>query len=322
MPVNVQLPAPDLVKVPEPEIIPEIVASPVPPKIAAAAVVSVMAPDAVAALALLFTKEPLIANGSAVVKPFKSTKAFNTIVVAVVVPKAALFPNFNVPVLTNAVLLNVLTPLNIQVPVPFFVNVPEPLITPDAVARPAPAPPKIAAVVSMISPDAVAAFALLFTKDPLILKSSAVVNPFKSTKAPKTIVVVVFVPKASLLPSIKVPAPTDAVELNVFTPLNSQVPVSFFVNVPVPLIIPDAVAIPVPVPPKIAAVVRVISPDAVAGLGLLFTKEPLSENGSAVVKPFKLTVAPNAIVVAPDTLPKALLLPNVNVPAFTVVVLT
>ena len=44
--------------------------------------------------------------------------------------------------------------------------------------------------------------------------------------------------------------------------------------------------------------------------------------GSAVVKPFKLTVAPNAIVVAVDVLPKALLLPIVNVPVLTVVVPT
>jgi len=315
--VNVQLPAPDFVKVPVLETIPATVASPVPPKIAA--VVSVMAPDAVAALALLFTKDPLTVNSSVVVYPFKSTKAFNAIVVAVVVPKAALLPSFNVPTLTVAAPLNVLTPLNIQVPVPFFVNVNVPLITPDAVATPV--PPKIVAALSMISPDAVAAFAVLFTKEPLIVNGSAVVKPFKSTVAPNAIVVAAdVVLSASLLPSLNVPALIVVIALYVFTPLNNQVLLApVFVNVPVPLITPDAVATPAPVPPKIAAVVRVISPDAVAAVALLFTKKPLSIMGSAVVEPFKSRVAPNAIVVAVDVLPKALLLPTVNVPVLTVV---
>ena len=91
MPVNVQVPAPDLVRLPVLEIIPERVASPVPPIIAA--VVSVMAPDAVAAEALLFTKEPLIVNSSDVVNPFKSIVALAAMVVATVEPNAALFPN-------------------------------------------------------------------------------------------------------------------------------------------------------------------------------------------------------------------------------------
>ena len=91
MPDNVHVPAPDLVRVPVLEIIPEIVASPVPPKIAA--VVSVMAPDAVAAETLLFTKEPLIVNSSAVVNPFKSTVPLAAMVVTTVEPNAALLPN-------------------------------------------------------------------------------------------------------------------------------------------------------------------------------------------------------------------------------------
>lgn len=88
------------------------------------------------------------------------------------------------------------------------------------------------------------------------------------------------------------------------------------VNVAVPLIIPDAVAIPVP--PIMATEDNMMLPDAVA-VPLLFTSEPLTVNGSAVVNPFKLTIAPNAIVVAPDALPRAPLLPIVNVPALTVV---
>ena len=264
----------------------------------------------------------MIMMGSAVTKPFKSSVPAAAIVVAVVVtPKAAVLPSFNVPALTDAVLLNVLTALNIQVPVPFFVNVPEPLITPAAVARPAPVPPKIAAVVSVIAPDAVAAFALLFTSEPLIVNGSVVVKPFKSTVAFNAIVVTAdVVLNASLLPSINFPALTVVIALYVFTPLNNQVLLApVFVNVPVPLITPDAVATPAPVPPKIAAVVRVISPDAVAAVALLFTKKPLSIMGSAVVEPFKSRVAPNAIVVAVDVLPKALLLPTVNVPVLTVV---
>ena len=309
MPVNVQLPAPDFVKVPILEIIPETVASPVPPKIAA--VVSVMAPDAVAALALLFTKEPLIANGSAVVKPFKSTKAFNAIVVAVVVPKAALFPNFNVPVLTDAVLLNVLTPLNIQVPVPDFVNVPEPLITPDAVARPAPAPPKIAAVVSMISPDAVAAVALLFTKEPLSVMGSAVVEPFKSRVAPDaTVVEADVLPKAPLLPTVNVPVLTVVVPTYVFAPDKVSASVPFFTRETVPLpslITPEKIVLVL-----LAPAVSVTSP----ATELVILPAPVMDP-TARLNPFKSRVpvmvmvmalfatGPNTVVAAPTLIDPA-----------------
>ena len=213
-----------------------------------------------------------------------------------------------------------MAPVNVQVPAPDFVNVPEPLITPAAVARPVPVPPKIAAVVSVMAPDAVAAFALLFTSEPEIVNGSGVVKPFKSTVAFNAIEVTAdVVLSASLLPSINLPTLTVVIALYVFTPLNCQVPVPFFVNVPVPLITPDAVATPAPVPPKIPAVVSVISPDAVAAVALLFTKEPLSVMGSAVVEPFKSRVAPDATVVEADVLPKAPLLPTVNVPVLTVV---
>ena len=84
-----------------------------------------------------------------------------------------------------------------------------------------------------------------------------------------------------------------------------------------PLIIPDAVTFPVP--PIIAAAGRVISPEVVAAVTLLFTNEPLTVNGSAVVNPFKSIIAPDAIVVA-AVVPKASLLPNLNVPVLTVVV--
>ena len=100
----------------------------------------------------------------------------------------------------------VLTPLNVQVPVPFFVNVPVPLIAPVAVA--VPVPPIIAAVVRVIFPEIVEAVALLFTKEPLTVKSSDVINPFKSTKAFNARVVTVVVPNAALFPSFKVPALT------------------------------------------------------------------------------------------------------------------
>lgn len=206
-------------------------------------------------------------------------------------------------------------------PVPVFCKVPVPLTTPDAVAIPV--PPIIAAVVRVIFPEVVAAVPLLLTNEPLIINGSDVVKPFKSTLAPDAIVVPADVLlSASLLPSLNVPALTVVIALYVFTPLNCQVLVPFFVNVPVPLITPDAVTTPAPVPPKIPAVESVISPDAEAAVALLFTKEPLSVNGSAVVNPFKLTIAPNAIVVAPDALPRAPLLPIVNVPALTVVVPT
>ena len=187
---------------------------------------------------------------------------------------------------------------------------------PDAVA--VPVPPRIAIVVRVMVPDAVAA-PLLLTNEPLTVNSSAVVNPFKSTVAPDEMEVAVVVPNASLLPNLNVPAVTAVVPLYVFTPVKIQVPVPDLVNVPMPLTMPDAVAIPAPVPPKMAALVRLIAPDAVAAVALLFTNEPLTVNGSAVVNPFKSTVVPNAIDVDPDAFPKAVLLPSINEPAFNVV---
>ena len=89
-------------------------------------------------------------------------------------------------------------------PPPDFVNVDVPLITPETVTFPVPA--KIAAVVMVIAPEEVAAEALLFTKEPLTVKSSLVVNPFKSTVAPYAMVVAVVDPKAALLPTMMVPA--------------------------------------------------------------------------------------------------------------------
>ncbi len=99
-----------------------------------------------------------------------------------------------------------MAPVKVQVPAPDFVNVPVPPIIPDAVA--VPVPPIIAAVVRVIFPDVVAAPALLFTNEPLMVKSSAVVNPFKSTKAPDSIVVAVVVLNAALFPNCIVPAVT------------------------------------------------------------------------------------------------------------------
>ena len=137
-PLNVQVPAPDLVKVPEPEIIPETVASPVPPKIAAAAVVRVMAPDALAVLALLFTSEPLIANCSAVANPFKSTIAPDAIVVApTVLPKPWSLPNLKVPADTVIAASWVEEPDKTNVPAPDLIKVAsvdiEEVITPEKV---------------------------------------------------------------------------------------------------------------------------------------------------------------------------------------------
>jgi hypothetical protein len=87
-------------------------------------------------------------------------------------------------------------------------------------------------------------------------------------------------------------------------------------KVPVLLMIPDAVASPVP--PNIPAVVKVIAAEAVAAVTPLFTNEPLKVIGFDSVYPFKSNRAPEAIVVA-DVLPNASLLSNLNVPALTVV---
>ena len=72
-----------------------------------------------------------------------------------------------------------------------------------------------------------------------------------------------------------------------------------------------------PIPPIIAAVVRVMSPDNVA-VPLKFMREPLMVNTSAVLNPFNSTMAPDAMVVPVDV-PKALELPICMLPALTVV---
>lgn len=186
---------------------------------------------------------------------------------------------------------------------------------PEAVTLPV--PPIMAAFVRVMAPEVVEAEAPLFIKDPLIVKGTAVVNPFKSTLELLPMVVPGVVPKASLLPKIKRPLAMFVIPLKVFTPLNVQVPTPALVNVPVPLMIPEAVAAPAPL--NIAAPDRLMAPDAVAWVTLLFSRDPLIVKGSAVVYPFKSTIAFKAMVVAADTLPKAALLPIVIVPALTVV---
>ena len=398
-PLKVQVLVPDFVNVPVPLITPDAVAIPVPPIIAAEE--SMMLPDAVE-VPVLFTNDPLTVNGSAVVKPFKLTVAPNAIDVAPdALPKALLLPSVNVPAFTvvtptyvfapdnvsvpvpfliretcplpslmtpekvvvplfaptvNATfpatelvmvpapameptsrllplrssvpvmvmalfatgpkvavaapifmvpsvmvvaLVYVFAPLIVQVPAPVLVSVPELLMIPDIVASPV--PPMMAAVVRVIFPEAIAGFPLLLTKDPLMVKSSAVVYPFKSTKVPNKIVVAVVVPKAASLPNFTVPPVIVVTPVYVFAPDKSQTPASFFSKVPVPLITPDAVTLPEP--PIIAAVTRDMLPEAVAALALLFTKNPLIANCSAVENPFKSTIAPDAIVVAPTVLP-------------------
>ena len=177
--------------------------------------------------------------------------------------------------------------------------------------------PARAAVVRVKFPDVVAAVPLLFTKEPLMVNNSAVVNPFKSIKVPALMLVNVVVPNAASLPNLTVPPVIVVAPLYVFAPDKVHVPASFFSKVPVPLITPDAVTFPVP--PIIAAVVSVISPKVVAAVALLLTKDPLMVNNSAVVNPFKSTIAPDAIVVAPTVLPNPRSLPNLKVPADTVI---
>ena len=203
------MPAPVFSKVPVLLMMPDAVADPVPPIMAA--VVRVMAPDATTAVPLLFTNDPLIVKSSAVLNPFKSTKAFNAMVVDAVVPKASVLPNFNVPALTVLAPLYVFTPDRVQVPAPDLVNVPVPLMIPEAVASPE--PPNMAAVERVMAPEVVEAETLLFIKDPLIVKGTAVVNPFKSTVELLPMIVAAVVPKALLLPNIKRPLPMFVIPL-------------------------------------------------------------------------------------------------------------
>jgi hypothetical protein len=207
-PLKVQVPAPDLVRVPELEITPESVALPEPPMIAA--VVRVIAPEAVAAVELLLSSEPEITKSSAVVNPFKSTVPPEAIVVATVVPSAAVLLNFKVPALTVVAAVYVFVPVKFQVPLPDFAKVPDPLSTPEAVASPV--PPRIAAVVRVILADATAAVLLLLTNEPLRVKGSAIVNPFRSRIAPEEMVVAAVVPSPKLFPTLRVPAATVVTE--------------------------------------------------------------------------------------------------------------
>ncbi len=321
-PDNVNVPVPVLVKDPVLLMMPETVALPVPPNIAD--VVRVMRPDEVEAVTLLFTKEPLMVKGSADATPFKSTEAPDAMMVmpvtAVVVPRPAAFPNLRVPSLIVVMLLNVLTPLNVHVPVPVFFSVPVLLIIPDAVAFPV--PPKMAAVVRVIVPDAVAAVLLLFTSKPLLVKGSADAKPFKSTVAPDAMLVMpvpaVVLPRPAAFPNLIIPAFTYITPIKVFAPLNVQVPVPILLGVP-ELMTP--VAITSPVPPMVETPKeedRMMAPDAITAVVLLFNKDPWTVNGSAVANPFKSTVAPNKMLVA-AVVPKAALLPIFKAPTLTVV---
>ncbi len=273
-----------------------------------------MAPDEAAAEELLFTSDPLMLKCSVVPKPFKSTVAPDAMVVEIFDPKAALLPSFKIPALMVVGPEYVFIPESDQVPKPDLVSVPELLITPETVALPD--PPKMADVVSVMAPDAIADVALLFSSDPEIMNISGVVCPFKSTMAPDMMVVEMFVPNAALLPNFKVPPDTVVAPVYVFVAVKNQVPASFFSIVPAPLIMPEAIASPVP--PIIAALVRVIFPESVADVPLLFTNEPLTVKSSAVIKPFKSTKAFNAMVVA-VVVPNAALFPSFKVPTLTVV---
>ncbi len=53
---------------------------------------------------------------------------------------------------------------------------------------------------------------LLLTNEPLSVKGSAVVYPFKSRMAPEEIVVAAVVPSPTLLPNLSVPAVTVVTE--------------------------------------------------------------------------------------------------------------
>ena len=317
---NVNVPIPVLVNEPVPLMIPDMVALLAPPKMAMP--VSVIDPEAVP-VPLLFTRDPLILKSSVVVLPFKSTEAPNAIVVETFDPKPALFPSFNVPVLTIVAPENEFAPLNVQVPEPLFCSVPVPLMTPEAVTFPEPL--MIAEVERVMGPDEAAAVELLFTNEPLMVIGSATENPFKSTVAPDAMTVkprfaceVLVVPKALAFPNLMVPAFTYIIPIKVFAPFNVQVPVPILLGVP-ELITP--VAITSPVPPIVETPReedRMMAPDAINAVALLFNKDPWTVNGSEVAYPFKSTVAPNEIFVT-AVVPKAALLPIFKAPALTVV---
>ena len=119
MPLNIQVPAPDLVKVPVPLITPEAVIVPVHEKVAA--VERTISPEAVAADALLLASVPLMVNCSEVVVPFKSRVAPDAMVVLFAVPNALLFPITILPALTVVNPEYVLVPDKVSEPVPVLV---------------------------------------------------------------------------------------------------------------------------------------------------------------------------------------------------------
>ena len=193
-------------------------------------------------------------------------------------------------------------------PVPVFCKVPVPLTTPDAVTIPV--PPIIAAAGRVISPEVVAAVALLLTKDPPMLKSSAVVNPFKSTIAPEAIVVAVVVPNASLLPNFNVPVVTVVVPLYVLVP--------DIVKVPVPaLVTAMEVAVPFSIIPE--KTVEVLSPPEVIvsdPLAELVTVPAPAKDPTVSLKPFKSNMPFTVTALVFVILSAA---PNFKVPAEIVV---
>ena len=155
----------------------------------------------------------------------------------------------------------------------------------------------------VISPEVIAAVPLLLTKEPLIVKSSAVANPFKSTIAPKAIVVADEVlPSASLLLNFNVPALTVVVPTYVFAPDKVSIPVPFLTRdtVPLPsLITPEKVVLVV-----LAPAVNVTDPDT----ELVMLPAPAMDP-TAKLNPFKSRVpvmvmalfatGPKTVVAAP-----------------------
>jgi hypothetical protein len=196
--------------------------------------------------------------------------------------------------------------VNVKVPTPSFVKPPVVFdVAPVIVSVVA----KVLTLIFEIVPLVSVMFLFVDAETPVYLNS-----PPPKTRLAAALVAFPKFPATSPLPmlvTLSVPKLMVTPPLKVFVPLKVQVLVPNFVKDPVPLITPEAVATPVPEPPKVAAPDKVIAPDAVAAVALLFTRDPMTVNSSAVVLPFKSTEAPEAIVVAMAE-PKAVLLPNVK----------
>ena len=159
---------------------------------------------------------------------------------------------------------------------------------------------------------------------PEMLSGSAIdTAPTASVPPLDTVVVPEVLPRALVLPAVRIP-PLTVIEpeYDELAPDNVSVPVPDFVKAPEPETTPETVAVAEEATWTVESDETVTAPEAVPepekySAPADDTPVPDSVNGSAVVNAPTCNVAPLATVVVPVESPRALLLPTMNVPALT-----